>query len=133
MNDTRELAVRHPYVGEVPAELIAGFETFKIDPEWQWVLVSDGKIKAQMLCVNAHGVLMILRLTALPDAPRGWALALFRKVLKECQEQEMLGYMTFLEDGKKAERRLMTIISRAGGYLKPWSGVWAVGRFETGY
>jgi hypothetical protein len=128
-----QLTIRHPYVGEVPAELLAGFEGFKIDPEWQWVVVVDGRVKAQMLCANAHGVLMILRLTALPDAPRGWALGFFRYILKECRELGLIGIMTSLSDDTKAQRRLMTIIQRNGGYLEPYSGVWAAMRPETRY
>jgi hypothetical protein len=133
MKTTREIEVRHPYVGEVPPELLVGFEAFKIDPEWQWIAVADGKVVAQMLCANAHGVLMILRLTSLPDAPHGWAVALFRHVLSDCRELGMLGYMTFLSDDRRAERRLMTIVSRAGGYLKSCTGAWAVGRLDVGY
>lgn len=133
MKQTREIDVRHPYVGEVPAELIVGFEAFKIDPEWEWVLVVEGKIVAQMLCANTHGVLTILRLSSLPGAPNGWALTLCRRVFKECAELGLIGFMTFLADNRKAERRLMSIISRTGGYLMPSTGVWAVGRLETRY
>src|SRR5262252_6636474 len=98
MSNLSTIEVRHPYVNEVPLSLIEGFEAFKIDPEWQWVVVADGAVKAQLLCAPAHGVLMMLRLTALPDAPDGWALAMFRHVLRDCRKLEMLGYMTFLED-----------------------------------
>lgn len=130
---TTSIDVRHPYVGEVPEELIVGFETRRIDPEWQWVLVEDDKVKAQLLCCNAHGVLMMLRITALPDAPEGWALKLFRKVLSDCADQGMLGYMTFLSDATKPERRLLTIAARQGAYVVPVSGSWIAGRMENGY
>ena len=130
---THTVEVRHPYVGEVPAELMGGFEAFRIDPEWQWVLVSDGKIKAQMLCADTHGVLTIMRLSALPDAPHGWGVKLFRGVFAECKKLGLLGYITFLADDQRAERRLMSIVARSGGYLKPTSGVWAAGRFYIGY
>jgi len=128
-----EVQIRHPYVGEVPLELIVGFEAFKIDPEWQWVLVVDGKIKAQLLGANTHGVLTILRISSLPDAPNGWALTLCRKVLSDCKELGLIGFMTFLSDNRKTERRLMTIVQRMGGYLVPVSGAWATARLETRY
>lgn len=125
--------VRHPYLNEVPEELLRGFEAFKIDAEWQWVLVADGKVKAQMLCMNAHGILFILRLTALPDAPGGWAMILFRRVFREAKERGILGYATFLTDANSQERRLMTIVQRAGGCLLPASGAWAFGSVEVKY
>lgn len=133
MNQTKEISVRHPYINEVPAELVQGFEVYRIDDEWQWVLVVDGKIMAQLLCVNAHGILLMLRITALKEAPEGWALILLRHVLKECKELNLLGYMTFLADDTKAQRRLMRIVQRAGGYLQPVTGVWAAGRFDIRY
>jgi hypothetical protein len=88
---------------------------------------------AQMLCANTHGVLTIMQLSSLPTAPRGWALAMIRRVFAECHSLGIIGYMAFLTDTKKPERRLMTIVSRAGGYLIPTSGAWAVGRLETRY
>src|ERR1700691_2852345 len=133
MKQTRQIEVRHPYVGEVPQELLVGFEAFKIDPEWQCVLVADGKVVAQALGANTHGVLTIMRISCLPEAPTAWALVLMRQVLKDCRELGLIGFMTFLADNRKAERRLMTIISRTGGYLVPSAGVWAAGRLETRY
>lgn len=133
MTQTRQIEVRHPYVGEVPSELLVGFEAFKIDPEWQWALVADGKVVAQLLGANTHGVLTIMRISALPNAPHGWALTLCRRVFKDCSALGMIGYMTFLADNRRAERRLMTIVSRAGGYLVPCTGVWAAGRLGVRY
>jgi hypothetical protein len=130
---TLTIEVRHPYVNEVPAELLVGFEAFKIDPEWQWVLVSEGKVVAQVLGANTHGVLTIMRISALSSAPNGWALALMRSVLRDCQALGLIGFMTFLADNRRAERRLMRIVQRMGGYLIPVSGVWAAGRLETRY
>ena len=127
------IEVRHPYVGEVPPELIVGFESFKIDTEWQWVVVQEGKVVAQLLCAPAHGLLLMLRLTSLPTAPSNWPLLLFRKVFDECSKMGMLGFMAPLADDTKAQRRMMKMVSRMGGYLVPWSGVWAAGRLETKY
>jgi hypothetical protein len=133
MTPTTHIEVRHAYVGEVPQELLVGFEGFAIDPEWQWVLVSEGKIVAQLLAANMHGVLLILRVSSLPTAPRGWALTLFRRVLRDCSALGLIGFTTFLADNRPAERRLMRIVSRMGGYLIPCSGVWAAGRLDTRY
>jgi hypothetical protein len=133
VSQTSEIEVRHPYVNEVPMDLLVGFESFRIDPEWVWVLVVDGKIKAQMLCANTHGVLTIMRISSLPDAPNGWALTLCRRVFKDCREQGLIAFMAFLSDGKKAERRLMRITERLGGFLVPVTGAWAAGSLVTRY
>ena len=128
-----EIAVRHPYRDEVPGELMRGFEAFRIDPEWQWVLVHEGKVVAQLLAANMHGVAYLMRLAALPEAPHGWAVRLFRQMLKDAKAAGMLGYMVLLTDGSKAERRLMSIVQRHGGYLEPVTGVVAAGRLELDY
>lgn len=129
----QEMIVRHPAYDEVPQELMKGFEAMQIEREWQWVLECEGKIVAQMLCAPAHGLLMVVRLTALPSAPKGWGVGFFRRVLKDAQERGLLGYATFLSDDRKEERRLMSIIQRAGGWLLPASGAWAFGSVEQGY
>lgn len=131
--DTK-ISVRHPYGGEVvPAELIQGFEAYKIDPDWQWILVVDGMVKAQMLCANAHGILMILRLTAQSDAPYGWAVKLFRQVMKDAKFAGCIGFMTFLADQNPAEVQLMRIVQRLDGYLLPQSGAWAAASVDIAY
>ena len=127
------LVVRHPYRDEVPPELMRGFEAFRVDPEWQWVLVHDGRVVAQLLAANMHGVAYLMRLSALREAPQGWAVRLFRQMLRDAKAAGMLGYMVLLTDGTKAERRLMRIVQRHGGYLEPVTGVVAAGRLEVSY
>ena len=133
MNDTRELVVRHPYVGEVPAELMAGFEALPIDSEWQWVLLVDGRIVAQLLAARMHGLLLIMRLTSLPDAPKGWAVRMFRSVMAEARSQGIIGYVTFLSDSQPQERKLMRIVQHSGGMLIPATGAWGFGSTEVRY
>jgi hypothetical protein len=116
----------------VPDDLLRGFEAFRIDPEWQWVLTVDGKIAAQLLAAPMHGVLMILRVTALPTAPASGLLHLLRHVCKECAESNLLGYTVFLSDNT-LEGKLLRIAQRAGAYIVPASGAWVAGRFDTGY
>jgi len=130
---THAVEVRHPYVGEVPAELMAGFEALPIDPEWQWVLVAGGRIVAQMLGARMHGLLLVMRLTAFPDAPRGWAVKMFRAALAEARSQGIIGYVTFLSDANPQERKLMKIVQHSGGMIIPASGAWACGSTEVRY
>lgn len=127
------IEVRHPYVNEVPEELMHGFEIFRIDPEWQWVLVVDDKVVAQMLCVDLHGMLGIVRLTAVSGAPSFWLVRFLRGVLTEAKSLGLSGYLSFLSDQNPQERKLMRIVQRSGGILLPSSGVWACGGLEVGY
>lgn len=117
----------------MPAELLWGLEAFTIDPHWQWVLVDGDQVKAQMLCVNAHGILMMLRLTALPDAPAAWAVRLFREVLREARSRGCIGFMTFLADSNPQELKLMRIAQRHGSYFIPQSGAWVAGSTDGKY
>lgn len=129
-----KLEVRHPYVGEeVPAELMRGFTAWKIDREWQWVAIHEGRVVAQLLTAPMHGTLYLMRLSALPDAPKTWAVRLFRQMLREGRERGLLGYLVLLTDSTPAERRMMRIVQRHAGYLEPVSGVLAAGRLESTY
>jgi hypothetical protein len=133
MKTRAAIEVRHPYVGEVPAELVVGFEALKIDAEWQWVAVADGRVVAQMLTAPMHGILCILRLTAFADAPRGWAVRLFRAALAEARAAGMIGYVSFLSDQNPQERKLMRIVQYSGGMLLPATGAWGFGSTEVKY
>lgn len=128
-----QLEIRHPHVNEVPDDLMVGFECFKMDPEFQWVLIVDGKVKAQMMCANMAGILFIIRLVSHADAPHGWAVQFFRHVMREAKANGMIGYATFLSDKTEGERKLMKIVQRVGGLLCPVSGVWAFGSTEVNY
>ena len=127
------VTVRHPYVGEVPPELMRGFEAWKIDPEWQWVAVSEGNVVAQLLTAPMHGMLYLMRLTALPGAPHGWAVRLFRQMLRDGRERGLIGYFVLLQDNSPGQRRMMRIVQRHAGYLEPVTGVLAAGRLEVTY
>ena len=133
MKQACQFEVRHPYVHEVPDELMSGFEVFRIDPEWQWIMLADGEVVAQMLCVNMHGMLGIVRLTAKSNAPRSWLVRFLRSVLAEAKNYGLGGYLTFLSDSSPSEVKLMQIVQRSGGVLFPSSGAWACGKLEIGY
>jgi hypothetical protein len=129
----RTIEVRQPYVGEIPSALIEGFEWLKVDPEWQWVLVIDGKVMAQCLCAPIHGVLTIIRLKALPKLPPGSLLHFLRQIFRDADSRGMLGYVIFLSDQTAVERKLMRIVQRAGGTFIPVTGVWGFGPLKVGY
>jgi hypothetical protein len=54
-------------------------------------------------------------------------------VMKQCKANGVIGFITFLSDNKRAERRLMTIVQRLGGGLIPSTGAWAAGSVEVRY
>jgi len=126
-----QLEVRHPEADEVPAALMQGFEAWKIDRDWQWILVSDGKVMAQLLTSNMHGMLYMMRLTALPEAPYGWALRLLRQAIRDARSRGLLGYIVLLQDSTPEQLCLMRIVQRHQGYLEPITGVLACGRLEV--
>jgi len=110
---------------------MTGFEALQIELEWQWVAVHDGRVVAQLLAAHAHQLLLILRLTALPDAPPGTVLRLLRGVMREAKARGLVAYLTFLSDQTGAEVKLMRIIQRHDGYFQPFTGVVAAGRVEV--
>lgn len=110
-----------------------GFEAWKIDLEWQWVAVHEGRIVAQLLAAPMHGMLYLMRLTALPEAPKTWAVKLFRQMLRDGREAGLIGYLVLLQDSTPEQRRMMRIVQRHAGYLEPVTGVLAAGRLESTY
>jgi hypothetical protein len=133
MSHVTEQTIRHPYVNEVPADLMRGLEAFRIDPEWQWVLIVDGHVKAQMLCANAHGILLILRLTSFPDAPHGWLIGMLRHIGAEARQAGCIGFISFLSDQNPAEVKLMRVVQRMSGFVLPITGAMVAGSTEMKY
>lgn len=118
---------------EVPAELMVGLEPFQIVELWQWVVLDDNKIVAQVLTAPAHGVLILLRMMSLPEAPKGWLVLALRRILTNAKALGLIGYMVLLQDSKPQEVKMMRIVQKSGGMLLPFSGVIAVGSSEVKY
>lgn len=128
------LQIRNRYSGEViPEELMSQLEAMTVDPEWQWIAEYDGKIVGQILAVNAHGMLLVLRITATKEAPKYWTVIGLRKVLRDARERGCIGYLCFLDDRQPQEVKMMRMIQKQGGVLLPVCGVWAAGSTDCGY
>jgi hypothetical protein len=128
------LQIRNRYPGEViPSELMENLGSMTVDPEWQWLAEYDGKIVGQILGVNAHGILMLIRITATPEAPKYWPVLGLRKVLADARERGCIGYLCFLDDRQPQEVKMMRMIQKQGGILLPVIGVWAAGSTDCGY
>lgn len=117
----------------IPEELMDGLEAYRIDPDWQWVVEYDGYIVAQVLGCYAHGIVILLRMSATKDAPKIWAVVALRQVLKDCRERGCIGFMTMLEDSKPLEVKLMRIVQKLNGYVKPFYGAIVAGSTELKY
>lgn len=129
-----QMEVRRRYPGEdLPAELMNGIEAFYIVEEWQWVVEYEGKIVAQVLTAPAHGLLILLRIMSLPEAPPSWPVLALRRILADARERGLIGYLTLLEDARPNETRLMRLVQRSGGMLRPFSGALAFGSTEMKY
>lgn len=117
----------------LPEELLDGLESYTIDHEWQWVVERDGRIVAQVLACYAHGITILLRISATKDAPKSWAVVALRQVLRDCRERGCIGFLTMLEDDKKQEVKLMRIVQKIGGYVRPFYGAIVAGTTDLKY
>lgn len=131
---TGAISVRLRNPGEkLPEALRTEFELCRIDPEWHWLVEHNGEVVASMLCANAHGMLLLLRMNAIAKAPKSWSLLALRRVLSDARERGCLGYLVMLEDSNPQEVKLMRIAMRAGAVAKPVCGALLGGSVEIGY
>lgn len=129
-----QIEVRPRYPGEdIPAELMVGIEPFHIVESWQWVVEYEDKIVAQILTAPAHGLLILLRMMSVPDAPASWLVLALRRILADAKERGLFGYVVLLQDSRPREAKLMRIVQKNGGMLIPFSGALAFGSTETKY
>jgi adenosylmethionine-8-amino-7-oxononanoate aminotransferase len=56
-----------------------------------------------------------------------------RQVLADARARGLFGYVVLLEDQKRQEAKLMRICQKAGGMLRPFSGVVAFGSTDWKY
>lgn len=114
----------------IPACFVGtGFEPAVIQPEWVWLAEYRGKPVAILFAANAHGLLLLLRILATPDAPVNWPMIIFRQVFAEAKARGCIGYYTFLDDSQPAEVKFMRLVIRTNGGLLPASGAWAMNTF----
>lgn len=106
-----------------------GFEDLTLNPRWVWIVEHKGRPVVILITINAHGLLILLRIGAIPEAPLHWPLVLFPQVFAEAKARGCKGYYTFLDDRQPTEVKLMRIVLRTEGALLPAYGAWAVGSF----
>ncbi|PWT72280.1 MAG: hypothetical protein C5B60_09775 [Chloroflexi bacterium] len=129
-----QMEVRSRYPGEeVPPELMVGLEAYQIVEDWQWLVFHEGRIVAQVLTAPMHGVLLLLRMMSLPEAPPTWLVLALRRIMADARARGLFGCAILLSDNKPNEVKLMRITQRAGGVMLPVSGVVAVGSTEWRY
>ena len=129
-----QIEVRLRYPGEeIPAELMTGLEAFAIVEDWQWLVIHENKIVAQVLTAPAHGLLIFLRMMSLAEAPPLWMLLALRRILADARERGLFGYVALLEDFRPSEAKLMRLAQRSTGMLRAFSGAIAFGSTEVKY
>ena len=129
-----QIEIRPRYPGEeIPAELMTGLEAFSIVEDWQWLVIHENKIVAQILTVPAHGLLVFIRMMSLPGAPPLWLLLALRRILADARARGLFGYLIMLEDSRAKEAKMMRLCQHGGGMLRPFSGALAFGSTEFKY
>lgn len=131
---TCELRVRtlDPTTDDLPHQLLDQFACVgnHLDPDWVWVLESDYGICAACVGAPMHGVLFLARIASTPDAPPMWPRLLLEAVFEDAKERGLEGMWTILDASRKEERRLGTILTRAGGNVIPGLHYLGFGNFD---
>jgi hypothetical protein len=119
--------VRHLESGEtLPVELGSGMELLKLDKDWVWLYEDDG-IKAGLIAAPAHGIVHLLRIFAVPNAPRWAILLLLREAKREVKARGYTGVIVFLEVGRDTDTKLAKIAGKFGLVGVNRLGFWCAG------
>jgi len=112
---TRTITVRNLRHGECP-KLDTGFT--KLDPEWTWVALAEGRIIGALLGAPCHGMIMLARLVVEPGY--GWCLPrLLRYAIRDSLARGLEGYMCWLDPTRKEEKKIMSIFARSNAIERP--------------
>lgn len=111
------MKVDHPK----PNEVIPGeFRMPKPDPKWIWVLRdSFDIIQAYVVAQHGHGIVTIIRLHKVGDAPPLWATMLLRAAAEECMGR---GCPVYLFWGDPENDGLIDLCKNLGASIVPMNG-----------
>ena len=100
----------------IPASLNAGFDMLgKIDPNWIWILESQGEIRGILVASDCHGCAFVWRLVVSPGMGNVAVIRLLRRFAMDIRERGLKGYLTLLSAENDTETRLKGIVEKLGG------------------
>ncbi len=92
----------------------------KPDPKWIWVIRdSFGLITAYVIAAHGHGIVTILRLHKVGEAPPTWAMMLLRAAAGECVGR---GFPVYLFWADPENDGLMELCKKLGANVVPMAG-----------
>jgi len=123
MITTTQYTIRHPY----PYDSLTGIAWEGMEhlanPDWVWVQVDDyGRVVAGLAVAPAHGLVIVLRLWATPDASYMAIRKLLRAAATELRERDIRGWMVMLEASRISELKLSRLALRFGGKAQGFVG-----------
>jgi hypothetical protein len=88
-----------------------------IQREWIWIAYNryTDEPLAMFVTAPAHGIVMLLRIYAIKSSPKSVLVSLFRKSLAAMSNRGYTRYVSFLDEARPAEAKLIDILKRAGG------------------
>lgn len=133
---SQSVHVRNPKIDEIPLLPAALRDTGMpyLDPEWVWVVESDGHPTAFALvvCSFAHGWLVLWRVLAISPLPStiplNWVMEALPQVFAAAHARGCVWFLTLLGDSPVESKLARIVQSVAGGTLVPFQGALAVGK-----
>lgn len=85
--------------------------------EWIWVAFGarDNKPLGLIAAAPLHGIVLLVRIYAIDEAPKSIAVGMLRKVLADCKDRGYTRYALHLDLRLDNEARLARIVKKAGG------------------
>lgn len=104
-----------------PNEVLPGdFPMPKPDPKWIWVVRDNFDIiTAYVIAVHGHGIVTVIRLHKVGDAPPLWATMLLRAAAEECVGR---GFPVYLFWGDPENDGLVDLCKELGANIVPMNG-----------
>lgn len=109
-----------------------GFNGPMLDHDWCWIVEDDLlRPQAGLLACPAHGAILLLRLAAVPDAPKAAIRHLFRKALNDAKSRGNIGWITLTDPTADSGIQLDSLIRHVGGVQWPRPMVLSFGLMAT--
>lgn len=124
--------IRHPRPDELHTlDILKEFHSLPLDGQWIWLAEQDDKVLGMAMASPMHGILFLMRMLVVEDAPPTIALSLIKRMGKDSKARGCFGYMCLLDPKQPAEMKLGRFFQRLPETkFVPYQGIIATGRID---
>lgn len=95
-----------------------GWNPEDFEPEWVWLVFVDREMTALLITAKVLNSVLLLRLLSKPGRA-WWIRDLWSVVRNVCGKRKIVGFWSFMDNGREAERKLLALLAEGRCSVSP--------------